>query len=153
MNFTQFPQIDFVALRNELKSETPALFGNMIAQQMIEHLYTVYNFALVDEPIKVLTEPEKIEKVKKLFLWSPGGFKQNVSNKFTKTLSFDTIFENMETAINNYESKHILVTDLLLNKVVENKTHPIFGLLDNKEWIQFFTKHTWHHFNQFGLVK
>ena len=153
MNFTQFPNIDFDVLRNELKPETPALFGAMTAQQMIEHLSVVYNFALHDITITVLTPEDKIEKVKKVFLWSPGGFKQNVANDFTKTLSFETTYKNMEEAIQVLEQKHKQVALLLLNTIVQNKSHPIFGLLNNEEWIQFFTKHTWHHLNQFGLVK
>ena len=39
-----------------------------------------------------------------------------------------------------------------IKNAIVDKTHPIFGLLNIEEWTQFFTKHTWHHFNQFGLV-
>ncbi len=152
MNFTQFPHIDFEALRNELKPETPAQFGSMNAQQMIEHVSLIYDYVLSDMVTKVLTSEEKIEKVKKLFLWSPGGFKQGVTNEFTQSLSFETKYANMEEAINEFEKRHYLVADALANHLVIGKTHPIFGLLNTEEWIQFFTKHTWHHFNQFGLI-
>jgi hydroxymethylglutaryl-CoA reductase len=152
MNFTKFPDIDFTALRSELKPETPARFGTMNAQQMIEHLTLVCGYAFSDTEIPVLTPADKLDKVKKVFLWSPGGFKQSVSNDFTKTLSFETKYKDMETAIDAFEAIHYQLADLLFNKVIENKNHPIFGLLNNEEWIQFFTKHTWHHFNQFSLV-
>lgn len=152
MNFTQFPHIDFTALRNELSAETPATFGSMNAQQMIEHLSLIYDYILSDRTITILTPEEKIEKMKKLFLWSPGGFKQGVVNDFTRSLSFETQHPDMQTAINEFEKRHWQVWNVLDKQVVAGKTHPVFGLLDNKEWIQFFTKHTWHHFNQFGLV-
>lgn len=153
MNFTQFPNINFVELRNELKPETSAIFGSMNAQQMIEHVSLIYDYALTDNQVKILTPEDKIEKYKKIFLWSAGGFKQGVTNEFTKSLSFETKYANMEEAIHEFEMRHYKVADLLLNKLVNNKVHPVFGLLNNEEWIQFFTKHTWHHFNQFGLVK
>ena len=152
MNFTQFPHIDFEALRNELKPETPAQFGSMNAQQMIEHVSLIYDYVLSDMVTKVLTPEEKIEKVKKLFLWSPGGFKQGVTNEFTQSLSFETKYADMEEAINEFEKRHHLVANALANNLVIGKTHPIFGLLNTEEWTQFFTKHTWHHFNQFGLI-
>jgi hypothetical protein len=153
MNFTQLPNIDFAALRSELKSETPALFGDMNAQQMIEHVSLIYDYVLSDMVITVLTSQDKIEKTKKLFLWSQGGFKQGVTNEFTKSLSFKTKYENLEQAINEFEKRHYLVLHALANKLVIDKTHPIFGLLNTEEWTQFFNKHTWHHFNQFGLIK
>ncbi len=152
MNFTKFPDIDFTALRQELHAATPATFGSMNAQQMIEHLSLIYDYILSDLTITVLTPEEKIEKVKKLFLWSPGGFKQGVVNDFTRSLSFETKHPDMATAINEFEKRHQQVATVLAQQVVESKTHPVFGLLNNEEWIQFFTKHTWHHFNQFGLV-
>ena len=153
MNFTKFPDIDFAALRSELKPETPARFGTMNAQQMIEHLITVCGYAFSDKEVPVLTPADKLEKVKKVFLWSSGGFKQGVSNDFTKTLSFEPKYKDIAAAIDEFEIMNGKVAHLLFNEVVENKKHPIFGLLNNEEWIQFFTKHTWHHFNQFGLVE
>ncbi|MES2728055.1 MAG: DinB family protein [Bacteroidota bacterium] len=152
MQFTQFPHIDFTALRKELHAETPATFGSMNAQQMIEHLSLIYDYILSDLTITILTSEEKIEKVKKLFLWSVGGFKQGVVNDFTRSLSFETKHPNIEVAIGEFEKRHYLVADVLAQQKVEGKTHPVFGLLNNEEWLQFFTKHTWHHFNQFGLV-
>lgn len=152
MNLKNFPTIDFNALKMELKSDTPANFGTMNAQQMIEHLIEVCGFAFAELEIPVLTPADKIEKVKKVFLWSEGGFKQSVTNDFTKTLSFETKYPNLISAIDAFENIHNKLIDLLFNKVIENKRHPIFGLLNNEEWIQFFTKHTWHHFNQFGLI-
>ena len=134
MNFTKFPNIDFTVLRNELNPETPALFGSLNAQQMIEHVSLIYDYVLSNNKVKVLTPADKIEKVKRAFLWSEGGFKRGITNEFTESLSFECTLANLAFAIDEY-------------------THPIFGLLNIEEWTQFFTKHTWHHFNQFGLVK
>ena len=131
MNFTQFPHIDFEALRNELKPETPAQFGSMNAQQMIEHVSLIYDYVLSDMVTKVLTPEEKIEKTKKLFLWSPGGFKQGVTNEFTQSLSFETKYANMEEAINEFEKRHYLVADALANNLVVKAIHvPYTGIID-----------------------
>lgn len=153
MNFTKFPNIDFVALRNELKPETPAAFGSMNAQQMIEHVSLIYDYVLSDNKVKVLTPEDKIEKVKKAFLWSEGGFKRGITNEFTQSISFETKLEDLVIAINEFEKRHLLVIKAIEENAIIDKTHPVFGLLNTEEWVQFFTKHTWHHFNQFGLVK
>lgn len=153
MNFTKFPNIDFVALRNELKPETPAMFGNMNAQQMIEHVSLIYDYVLSNNKINVLTPDDKIEKVKRAFLWSEGGFKRGITNEFTKSISFECKLEDLTIAINEFEKRHLLVAIAINQNAIIDKTHPVFGLLNTEEWTQFFTKHTWHHFNQFGLIK
>jgi oxepin-CoA hydrolase/3-oxo-5,6-dehydrosuberyl-CoA semialdehyde dehydrogenase len=152
MNYSNIFEVNFNELRNDLKADTPANFGSLSAQQMIEHLIEIYNYIFVEGQVKVLTPTEKIEKVKKLFLWSSGGFVKGVSNEVTKTFNFETKLPNLAIAIDEYEVLHYKVLNALENKEVKDKTHPIFGLLNNEEWIQFFTKHTWHHYNQFGLV-
>jgi len=153
MNFTQFPNIDFVALRNELKPETPAQFGSMNAQQMIEHVSLIYDYVLSNNKVNVLTPEDKIEKVKRAFLWSEGGFKRGITNEFTKSLSFECKLDDLTKAIDEFEKRHLLVANAINQNTIIDKTHPVFGLLNTEEWTQFFTKHTWHHFNQFGLVK
>jgi hydroxymethylglutaryl-CoA reductase len=153
MNFTKFPNIDFTALRNELNPETPALFGSLNAQQMIEHVSLIYDYVLSNNKVKVLTPADKIEKVKRAFLWSEGGFKRGITNEFTESLSFECNLANLALAIDEYEKRHLLVANAIIENAIIDKTHPIFGLLNIEEWTQFFTKHTWHHFNQFGLVK
>lgn len=153
MNFTKFPNIDFTALRNELNPETPALFGSLNAQQMIEHVSLIYDYVLSNNKIRVLTPVDKIEKVKRAFLWSEGGFKRGITNEFTESLSFKCNLANLALAIDEYEKRHLLVAIAIKENAIFDKTHPIFGLLNIEEWTQFFTKHTWHHFNQFGLVK
>jgi hypothetical protein len=153
MNFTQFPNIDFIALRNELKPDTSAQFGNMKAQQMIEHVSLIYDYVLSNNKINVLTPEDKIEKVKRAFLWSEGGFKRGITNEFTKSLSFECKLEDLSKAIDEFEKRHVLVAIAINQNAIIDKTHPVFGLLNTEEWTQFFTKHTWHHFNQFGLVK
>jgi hypothetical protein len=153
MNFTKFPDIDFTALRNELNPETPALFGSLNAQQMIEHVSLIYDYVLSNNKVKVLTPADKFEKVKRAFLWSEGGFKRGITNEFTESLSFECTLANLSLAIDEYEKRHLLVANAIKENAIVDKTHPIFGLLNVEEWTQFFTKHTWHHFNQFGLVK
>jgi oxepin-CoA hydrolase/3-oxo-5,6-dehydrosuberyl-CoA semialdehyde dehydrogenase len=153
MNFTQFPNIDFIALRNELKPDTSAQFGNMKAQQMIEPVSLIYDYVLSNNKINVLTPEDKIEKVKRAFLWSEGGFKRGITNEFTKSLSFECKLEDLSKAIDEFEKRHVLVAIAINQNAIIDKTHPVFGLLNTEEWTQFFTKHTWHHFNQFGLVK
>ena len=153
MNFTKFPNIDFTALRHELNADTPAMFGSMNAQQMIEHVSLIYDYVLSNNKVKVLTPADKIEKVKRAFLWSEGGFKRGITNEFTESLSFECTLANLALAIDEFEKRHDLVALAIQENAIIDKTHPIFGLLNTEEWTQFFTKHTWHHFNQFGLVK
>ena len=129
MNFTKFPNIDFTVLRNELNPETPALFGSLNAQQMIEHVSLIYDYVLSNNKVKVLTPADKIEKVKRAFLWSEGGFKRGITNEFTESLSFECTLANLALAIDEYEKRHLLVAIAIKEVEQLRNEFPELGLI------------------------
>lgn len=150
--FLEFEQGNISRLLQNLGAETPARWGLMSAQHMVEHLVFHFRTAMNQIPTEVITPEEKIEKWQES-LWNyipmPPDYKHP---KLDKENPMPLEFKNLE------EAKSALLAawreyDLFF------KTHPgiktnnaVFGPLDKWHWDLLGRKHLNHHFRQFGLV-
>lgn len=142
------------AILNNLSSETPALFGLMTAQHMIEHLILVTGFSNGKLHVTPQYPEEKIEKMKTIIIQSPReiskGFKSPLLPEDSllnlEYIDLNTAIDELFTALDQFDTH-------LKNNETLKPVHPTFGALNYDEWVIFHNKHFTHHFKQFGLIE
>lgn len=139
-------------LLTSLHAETPAVWGKMSAQHMLEHLMLPLQIAMGKLDVPQVTPPEKVEKIKRLMLLGDAPLRRDFVAPFLgegiQPLQYTNINLAKEALLQEVE-RFIVYADAepqLLH------THPIFGLLNKTEWFLFHDKHFSHHFTQFGLL-
>ncbi len=141
----------FIPLLRELPSDTPAQWGKMTLQQMIEHFSESVRIAsgkLVRT--EMVTPPEHLPRVQE-FLMSEKPFRQNTKNPLLSETPAPVKHPTIEDALDELQEE----LDYFFNVFEENKlqqTHnPIFGDLSYEQNIQLLHKHALHHLRQFGV--
>ena len=136
-------------LLNSLEIETPAVFGKMNGQQMVEHLALLLKVSNGKIDADFFVEEEKSSR-RKAFLDTDNelqvGFKASMLSEEPVPAKFSTLKDSIEDLILQIES---FETHFKTN-ATEN--HPFFGELDYQYWCKFHVKHFTHHFKQFNLV-
>jgi hypothetical protein len=151
--FISFSNIaELRSLLGPLSADTPAVWGKMSAQHMLEHLMLPLQIAMGKFEVEQVTSPEKVEKVKRLMLLGEAPLRRDFVAPFIgddlQQLQYANIKLAKEALLQEVESfiKYAEARPQLLH------THPIFGLLNKTEWFLFQNKHFTHHFTQFGLL-
>lgn len=136
-------------LLNSLEIETPAIFGKMNGQQMVEHLALLLKVSNGKIDADFFVEEEKSSR-RKAFLDTDNelqvGFKASMLSEEPVPAKFSTLKDSIEDLIlqiENFETHF---------KTNATENHPFFGELDYQYWCKFHVKHFTHHFKQFNLV-
>lgn len=136
---------------DKLKPESPAKWGKMQAQHMIEHLGWTFPACTGKVEVPVFTAPEKLP-ARLAFLRGEDHFPQNfrsvVLGDDLPVLKFSNIGEAKQKLLKRIEEFRIYAKenpDAMHN-------HPVFGKIGMEDWLRFQNKHFTHHFNQFGLI-
>ncbi len=151
-------KINWVDFKNEtslrelltnLEIETPAVFGKMNGQQMVEHLALLLKVSNGKIDADFFVDEEKSAR-RKPFLDSDNelqvGFKASMLSEEPVPAKFSTLKDSIEDLIlqiDNFETHF---------KTNTSENHPFFGELDYEYWSKFHVKHFTHHFKQFNLV-
>ncbi|WP_298712231.1 DUF1569 domain-containing protein [Chitinophaga sp.] len=149
---TLFPlaQADIlIPMLDRLASDTQPRWGAMNAQQMIEHLDTILQYSISDQPIAILTPEAQLPHVVQWLRTDkplPRGFNNPL-------IPVGPHRHPDLTAAN----QHLLVS---LKRFFQHytaspshtSTHIVFGPLGYEDWQRFHQKHFQHHFTQFGLL-
>ena len=140
-----------VLIRN-LHSDTPALWGKMNAQQMVEHIGYVVSYSNGRLRATPNAEPEKLAYRKMRYFEKdfkmPRHFRVDAVPEEPMSLQFPNIeeaklffFQQLER-FDDYYKEHPDIT----------APHFTMGELNYEEWIQAHARHFRHHFKQFGLL-
>lgn len=144
--------VELKRMLGPLSAETPAIWGKMSAQHMLEHLILPLQIAMGKLEAPLVTPPEKVEKVKRLMLLGETPLRKDFVAPFLgdglQPLQYDNIILAKEALLQEVE--HFIIYAEAEPQLLH--THPIFGLLNKTEWFLFQDKHFTHHFTQFGLL-
>ena len=138
------------SLLNTLQPGTPALWGKMNAQNMIEHLVEAVEYtngkrvAVLRFPTDKATK-QREDLVNSDFVIPPGA--QGYLPDATKTKRF----KDLETAILELNNE-LDAFEYFFKTEGMTATHFEFGPMNYNEWIIWHGKHFTHHFKQFGLL-
>ena len=133
-----------------LRDETPARWGGMTAQQMVEHLIWSVELSTGDARTECPI-PEAERPAMKAFLYrnlaTPHEFMNPVLVSGLPPLRY----------ANLAQAKSVLGERLLrfLDQspgATDLHTHPIFGSIGHEDWHRAHYKHVHHHLSQFGLI-
>jgi hypothetical protein len=153
MNYKHFLYEEVPVLLRGLHQDTPAVWGLMNAQQMIEHLSFVVSLCNGRFEAPLTAEPERLAYRKMRFFEKnqpmPKGFRVVGIPETPNPMHFPDIeaakmnlFEQLDR-FDAYFNEH---PDLM-------PVHPVFGPCNFQEWIQIQARHMRHHFEQFGLLE
>lgn len=137
---------------NKLTESTPAKWGLMTAQHMVEHLEWAFLIALEKIQAPILTPPEKLEKYQEwLFNYKP--LVENYKNPLlqkekAEELRYDSLEEAKVALLKAMDDVEAFFKADPEARVL----HPIYGHLDRYMWELISRKHFDHHFRQFGLL-
>ena len=138
-------------LLTSLHPETPAKWGRLKPQNMIEHLTEAVEYTSGKRIAKLAVSEEeaKLQKQSKVNI-------DFVIPKFAKGFLPDaTVHVRCADLPSAIRELYMELDAFEFYFRVEGRTavHPAFGPMDHQEWLLWHGKHFAHHFIQFGLKK
>ena len=135
---------------DKLTATTPALWGTMTSQRMVEHLVDVIRIATGEYPQDLLIDVEKIPSMLR-FLDSDKPMAKDIQVPFaTKEIPLRN--EELALAVDEYTEAWISLEELFEFNPTFTSVHPYYGPLNFDQWKRLHAKHLTHHFQQFGLL-
>lgn len=136
----------------KLTNETPAQFGNLKPQEMIEHITVTFQTSSNQLQWPAPKDEEKAHAAKQYIVYTdaemPQGIKTATMGELPPPLIHGTMNEAKECLYYEIEKFH----SYFKNNPEAKTNHPRMGNLTYAEWIILHTKHLAHHFKQFGLL-
>jgi hypothetical protein len=140
------------SLLNNLTENTQPKWGEMKAQNMVEHLVKTLELSNGKKEIAQKTTDEEALKAKQKFIYTdvemPMGLKSSLGEGLMplEFSNLDEAKENLNKELDDFETYHANHPDAVF-------VQPRLGKLNYKEWVILHNKHFTHHFKQFGLVE
>ncbi len=147
-----FLRTRLVPLLQQLPPDTPARWGKMNVQQMVEHLggdaFRTASGRLVFE--KILTAPEQLARMR-AFMMSEKPFKENTVNPLLGDEPLPGRYKTVQGAIGALQQELIHFFETFEKNPLLITRNPFFGDLNFDENVQLLYKHALHHLKQFGV--
>jgi len=147
--FMEFTRENISAALVNLTAETPAEWGELTPQHMVEHLETQLKLVTGTDERTISTPPEMLEA----FTESLYNFRKfPKGTKAPYPVGGDYKHESLEAAKAALLKTYDDMQDFFKENPDFTSIHPVFGDLDKFLWNLMSRKHFTHHFEQFGLV-
>ncbi|MEO0468106.1 MAG: phenylacetic acid degradation bifunctional protein PaaZ [Bacteroidota bacterium] len=149
--FMEFTRENVVKGLQALTENTPAKWGIMSPQHMVEHLNMHLNIALGKVHTKLRIPEEKVERYQESlynYRKMPQNFQHpDLRKGKTEDLEFENLNAAKEALMATYDA---YIAHFKVNPEA-TALNPMFGELDFTHWQLMNRKHFDHHFTQFGL--
>jgi hypothetical protein len=132
----------------KLQVNTPAVWGKMTAQQMVEHLIDQVQYTNgTKEPFCEVSD-EEAKKARQINIYTDIEIPRNVVFGVPQQ---NLLYPDLISAT------HQLMTELhkfdqYFSEPGKTEIHGAFGPMTYKEWLIWHSKHFYHHLQQFGLI-
>jgi hypothetical protein len=147
-----FLRTKFITLLQRLDPATPAAWGKMNLQQMIEHFahdaVATASGRLTIE--KIITPPENLQRMRD-FMMSEKLFKENTKNPLLAEEPSPLRYKNVQAAIWALQVELIYFFEVFKENPGLTTRNPFFGDLNFEQNVQLLHKHAIHHLKQFGV--
>ncbi|MBU2019252.1 MAG: DUF1569 domain-containing protein [Bacteroidetes bacterium] len=135
----------------KLSSDTPAVWGSMSPQRMVEHLTDTLRIATGKNPQTLLIPEDKVERMQ-AFLESDKPMAKGIEVPFApKTWTLRN--EELDLAIDEFTDEWLAFEEYFSENPDATSTHSFYGDLNFDQWLKLNDKHVQHHFEQFNLVE
>jgi DinB family protein len=142
----------FFGALDPLTAETRPRWGQMSAQQMVEHLLWAFEGSTGRVEIGCTLPPEQLPRLK-AFLYqnrpTPEGFRNPALEAGLPPLRFPDLRAAKAALLVGVDRFH----DYSRRRPEAVHTHPIFGPIGMEDWSRTHFKHGCHHLLQFGLAE
>lgn len=135
----------------KLTEQSRPLWGQMTAQQMVEHLIWAFELSTGKSEITNNLPADLLEKRKK-FLYINQSTPHEVPNPELERGLPPNRFASLEEAKNKLREELSAFLNFFPGSAGIVYEHPIFGKLSSEEWERAHYKHAYHHLLQFGLI-
>jgi hypothetical protein len=138
------------SIRSLNKDSVPS-WGNMKAQQMVEHLLNVVKISTEKIEISLGSDEKKLPTLKKI-LMSNRPFPKGFSNPAIGSNLPPLVYSNLAESIDQLENEISYYYEFFEKFPAKKTLNPTFGFLNKEEWDKFHEKHFIHHLTQFSLL-
>lgn len=133
-----------------LRPDTPARWGRMTAQQMVEHLEWTFACSTGTRTVACFI-PEELRPRYLAFLAHDRPTPQGFENPALAAVLPPLAHADFGAATAGLKREVELYLSLATSDPAVLRTHPLFGPIDAEQWSRTHYKHVRHHFTQFGL--
>lgn len=147
-----FLRTKLVSYLQRLDPGTPARWGRMNVQQMIEH-YAGDAVRNANGRLKmdtIMTPPENLQRMRE-FMMSDKPFKENTKNPLMGEEPAPLRYKTVQGAIGALQQELIYFFEVFENNPELVIRNPFFGDLNFEQNVQLLYKHALHHLRQFGV--
>jgi len=147
-----FLRTKLVSYLQRLDAATPAKWGKMSVQQMIEH-YGGDAVRNANGRLKIdtiITPPENLERMRE-FMMSDKPFKENTMNPLMGEEPGPLRYKTVQAAIGALQQELIYFFEAFEKNPGFITRNPFFGDLNFEQNVQLLYKHALHHLRQFGI--
>ncbi len=137
-----------------LTDTTPAQWGIMTPQHMVEHLAHTYQIAAgIQQDFDIATPADALEKVKaSLYDYNPFPVETHFP-LLPKNRVQPLQHPDLATAIAKFQAARRAYLTFFKEHPTAEVKNVVFGMLNKYEWYLLERKHLNHHFHQFGLIE
>ena len=147
-----FLKQEYLPLLRQLRSDTPAQWGKMDAQQMVEHILDAFKNASGKIIIPFIEQdPERLQKMRE-FILSDKPFRENTKAPFMPEAPPAHQYNSLKEAIEHLEPEIQDFFSFYENNPGAEVLNPVLGELNVELQMALLYKHTTHHLRQFGVV-
>lgn len=146
-----FLRYRLVPLLHDVPTDTPAAWGKMTLQQMIEHFTDAVRIASGKAVhTDIITPPERLEK-SRAFLESEKPFRENTPNPLLPEMPAPVRNPSKAEALKELQKEIDDFFAVFEKNGLRVTRNPFFGDLTFEQNVQLLHKHAVHHLRQFGL--
>lgn len=147
-----FLRTKLISYLQRLDPATPARWGKMNVQQMIEHYGgdAVRNASGRLKIDTIMTPPEHLDRMRE-FMMSDKPFKENTKNPLMGEEPAPLGYKTIQAAIGGLQQELIYFFEAFEKNPQLITRNPFFGDLNFEQSLQLLYKHAVHHLKQFGV--
>ena len=147
-----FLRTKLISYLQRLDPATPARWGKMNVQQMIEHYGgdAVRNASGRLKINTIMTPPEHLDRMRE-FMMSDKPFKENTKNPLMGEEPAPLRYKTIQAAIGGLQQELIYFFEAFEKNPQLITRNPFFGDLNFEQSLQLLYKHAVHHLKQFGV--
>jgi oxepin-CoA hydrolase/3-oxo-5,6-dehydrosuberyl-CoA semialdehyde dehydrogenase len=151
MKTTTFIAETLPQLLAKLQPDTPAQWGMMSAQHMVEHLSTVLMLGAGKINVPILLPEEKIQANYERTIVQKMPIPKNLRVAVVPATPGPLEFPNLSEAVAFTLACAQEFLHFWENNPQAKVNHPVLGSLHQADWLYFQCLHLQHHLSQFGL--
>lgn len=146
-----FLKQQFVPLLRQLPSDTPARWGRMTLQQMVEHFSDSVRIASGKVQLtRILTPEEQLPKMQ-AFLMSDKPFREHTPNALLPETPAPVRHPALSDAVDDLQEELRFFFSVFEDNHLQQTRNSFFGDLTFEQNIHLLYKHALHHLRQFGV--